>query len=118
VGTRQPGSPFDLPLDAAMVTKAKEALNLAQTSGGEVTLFTNGIPPQAVVAHLVFSRAGFGADRMAKGDLTQAEADSLVKAVEALAASKLLIVADRSPPGPDETVGAGFVVIGPTTAAS
>jgi hypothetical protein len=64
------------------------------TSGGEVTLFTNGIPAQAVVANLVFSQAGFGADRMAQGDLTEAEGDALLKAVRTLASSKLLVVED------------------------
>ena len=94
MGIRQPGSPFDLPLDAEIVAKAQQAVDMAQASGDEVTLFTNGIPAQAVVAHLVFHRAGFGADRMAQGGLTQAEGDGLVKAVQALASCKLLLVED------------------------
>jgi hypothetical protein len=94
MGTREPASAFDLPLDAEIVAKAQEAVDLAQASGGEVTLFTNGIPPQAVVAHLVFHRAGFGADRMAQGGLTQGEHDGLLKAVQTLASTKLLLVED------------------------
>jgi len=50
------------------------------------------------VASLVFSQAGFGADRTAQGELSQAEADSLVRAVEALAASKVQVVEQGSPP--------------------
>jgi hypothetical protein len=94
MGVCQPGSPFELPLDAATVTKAQEALDLAQASGGEVTVFTGGIPAHAVVASLVFSRAGFGADRMAQGELTQAEGDELLKAVRTLASCRLLLVED------------------------
>lgn len=101
MGVCQPGIPFDLPLDPRIVAKAQEAVDLAQASGGEVTLFTNGIPAQAVVASLVFSRAGFGADRMAQGELTQTEGDNLLKAVEALAASKLVVVEHGSPPAHD-----------------
>jgi replicative DNA helicase len=93
------------------VTKAQEAVDLAQASGSEVTLFTNGIPAGVVVANLVFSQAGFGADRMAQGELTQTEADSLVKAVEALAASKLAIVEHGSPTMAGPTSRAGFVVL-------
>jgi hypothetical protein len=96
-GIRQPGSPFDLPLAAEIVAKAQQAVDLAQTSGGEVTLFTNGIPVQAVVASLVFSQAGFGADRMAQGELTQAEHEGLLKAVQTLASSRLLVAKGGSP---------------------
>jgi len=115
MGSRPPGSPFELPLDAEVVAKAQQAVGLAQASGGEVTLFTNGIPVQAVVAHLVFHQAGFGADRMAQGELTQAEHDGLVKAVQTLASSKLLLVEHGSPPAPAsaEAVGTARWVILP-----
>jgi hypothetical protein len=107
IGTRQPGSPFELPLDAATVTKAQEAVALAEASGSEVRLFSGGVPAQAIIAHLVFNWAGFGADRMAQGELSQAEADSLVKAVETLAVSKLVVVEHGSPSAPDSAVTAG-----------
>jgi hypothetical protein len=94
MGIRQPGSPFDLPLDTEIVAEAQRAVDLAQASSGEVTLFTNGIPVQAVVASLVFSQAGFDADRMAQGELTQAEHDGLLKAVQTLASTRLLLVED------------------------
>lgn len=116
MGVCQPGSPFDLPLDPGIVAKAQEAADLAQASGEEVTLFTGGIPAQAVVANLVFSRAGFGAGRMAQSELSQAEADSLVKAVEALAASKLVVVEHGSPPVAGPAGGAGFVALNPGAA--
>jgi hypothetical protein len=113
MGTRPASSPFELPLDAEIVAKAQQAVDMAQASGGEVTLFTNGIPAQAVVAHLVSHQAGFGADRMAQGDLTEAEGDGLLKAVEALAASRLVLVEHGLPPAPDcAGVGSGkFMVL-------
>jgi len=115
MGVCQPGSPFDLPLDPGIVAKAQQAVDMAQASSGEVTLFTNGIPAQAVVANLVFSRAGFGADRMAQGELTQAEADSLVKAVGGLAACKLVVVEQELPPAADQAGEGGnraYVILG------
>ena len=68
MGTWQLSSPFELPLHPGTVAEAQEAADLAQASGMEVTLFTNGIPAQAVVAHLVFHRAGSGADRMPRAN--------------------------------------------------
>ena len=119
MGTREPVSAFDLPLDAMIVAKAQQAVDLAQASGGEVTLFTNGVPIQTVLANLAFHRAGFGADRMAQGELTQAEWDGLVKAVEDLAASKLLLVEHGLPPAPDSAGAAGaakcVILHGPAT---
>ena len=96
MGVCQPGSPFDLPLDPRIVAKAQEAVDLAQASGSEVTLFTNGIPVQAIIAQLVFLRAGFGADRIVQGELTQAEGDGLLEAVQTLATCKLVLVEENS----------------------
>lgn len=96
MGVCQPGSPFDLPLDPRIVAKAQEAVNLAQASGEEVALFTAGIPAQPIIAQLVFHRAGFGADRIAQGELTQAEGDGLLEAVQTLATCKLVLVEDNS----------------------
>lgn len=92
MGTREPASAFDLPLDAKIVAEAQQAVDMAQASGKEVKVYTNGIPVHAVVASLVFSQAGFGVDRMAQGELTQAEHDGLLKAVQTLASTKLLLV--------------------------
>ncbi len=96
MGVCQPGSPFDLPLDPRIVAKAQEAVDLAQASGEEVALFTGGIAPQAIIAQLVFHRAGFGADRIAQGELTQVEGERLLKAVQTLATCKLVLVEDNS----------------------
>ena len=96
MGVCQPGSPFDLPLDPRIVAEAQEAVDLAQASGEEVTLFTSGIPTQAVIAQLVFHRAGFGTDRIVQGELTQAEGDGLLEAVQTLATCKLVLVEENS----------------------
>lgn len=96
MGVCQPGSPFDLPLDPRIVAKAQEAVDLAQASGEEVALFTGGIAPQAIIAQLVFHRAGFGADRIAQGELTQEEGDGLLEAVQTLATCKLVLVEGNS----------------------
>jgi hypothetical protein len=109
MGVCQPGSPFDLPLDPGIVAKAQQAVDMAQASSGEVTLFTNGIPVQAVVASLVFSQAGFGADRMAQGELTQAEHEGLLKAVQTLASSRLLVAKGGSP-APTHGCGTGNAI--------
>lgn len=111
MGVCQPGSPFDQPLGPGALAKAQEAVELAQASGGEVTLFTNGIPAQAVVASLVFSRAGFGADRMAQEELTQVEGDRLLKAVRTLAASRLVLVQQDAPPAPASAGAAGTACV-------
>jgi hypothetical protein len=71
-----------LTLNPEIVTKAQRVVGLAKASGTEITLFTNGIPVHAVVASLVFSQAGCGADRFAQGELTQAEHDELLEAVQ------------------------------------
>ena len=79
-----------------------------------VQTHTNGIPAQAVVAGLMFHRAGFGADRMVQGELTESQGDALVQAVEALAASKLVLIADGLPPAPDREGAVGiaqFVIL-------
>lgn len=96
MGVCQPGNPFDLPLDPGIVVKAQEAVELAQASGEEVALFTAGIPAQPIIAQLVFRRAGFGADRIVQGELTQAEGDGLLEAVQTLATCKLVLVEDNS----------------------
>ncbi len=96
MGTCQPGSPFDMPLGAEIVTKAQQAVDMGQTSDNQVTLFTSGIPAQAVVANLIFHQAGFRADRMAQGELTEAEGEHLLKAVQTLATSRLLLIEDKS----------------------
>jgi hypothetical protein len=96
MGVCQPGSPFDLPLDPRIVAKAQEAVDLAQASGEEVALFTGGIAPQAIIAQLVFHRAGFGADRIVQGELTQKEGDGLLEAVQTLATCNLVLVEDNS----------------------
>jgi hypothetical protein len=111
---RPASNPFHLPLDAEIVAKAQQAVDMAQASGGEVTLFTNGIPVQAVVASLVFSQVGFGADRMAQGELTEAESDGLLKAVQRLASTKLLLVENGLPSamnGADENGDPARVIV-------
>jgi len=47
MGTRPASSPFELPLNAEIVAKVQQAVDLAQASSGEVMLFTNGIPPDS-----------------------------------------------------------------------
>jgi hypothetical protein len=53
-------------------------------------------------------------DRLVQGELTQAEGDGLLKAVQTLASTKLLLVEHGLPPAPDIAGAAGnasFVVL-------
>lgn len=78
MGIQEPGNPFDQPLGARIVAKAEEAV-------ARVTFFTTGVLAQAAVAHLVFHEAGFGADRTAHGELSEAEEERVIKVIQILA---------------------------------